>query len=153
MNHLFTQFAFASILLSITLPLTVQAQDEVESAILALEKEALENWSNLNPAGYAIHFAENATYLDDIGAQDRVEGLENISNYLETLKAVLKVHKYEIQKPKFQVYDDMVIFSFHYHNYIPDMGAGTPWKASVIYREMDGNWKVVHANWSMIKKK
>lgn len=118
--------------------------------ILSHEREALDNWSNGNPHGYFKHAANDITYFDDIGAQNRMEGLEAWDTYAKTLKEMIPPHKYEMVNPLVQVYGDMAILSYHYHPFTLDGEPSTKWRASVVYSNING-WKMVHAHWTMEK--
>ena len=126
--------------------------EEIEQTILGLEREALDEWSNGNPAGFPKHFADDATYFDDIAAQDRRAGKEEIITYFQSLKGKIPPHKYEIVAPKVQVYGNIVILTLRYNSKNENNEPGPPWKATSIYRLMDDQWQVVHANWSLIKE-
>ena len=65
------------------------------------------------------------TYIDDIAAQDRIDGLEAMLVYAAELDSIgmISKHSYEIINPRVQVYRDMAIITLQYHPYYPD---GTP---------------------------
>lgn len=65
-----------------------------------MERNALDQWSQGNPLGYAMHFAEDVVYSDDIGAQARVVGLEAARKYLSSLEGRIPRHTYEIVDPR-----------------------------------------------------
>jgi uncharacterized protein (TIGR02246 family) len=127
------------------------SNDEIEKTILALEKGALDKWANGDPVGFSSNFAEDATYLDDIGAANGIEGAEEIKSYFEGLQGNIPQHKYEIESPRIQVYGDMAILTLRYNASSPENEPGPPWKATSVYRLTNDQWKVVHANWSLIK--
>jgi hypothetical protein len=124
--------------------------ENVEETILALEGEALDQWSQGNPAGYPMHAADDITYLDDIGAQNRLVGKEALDAYAIELGGNIPPHTYEMVDPLVQVYGDIAILTFQYHSMIDTM-AGTPWKATSVYHFNDSIWQMVHANWSLVK--
>lgn len=123
----------------------------IPEIILSHERDALNNWSNGNPAGYFQHAADDITYFDDIGAQGRKEGIESVSPYGETLKEMIPPHKYEMENTKVQVYGDAAILSYHYQPYSNEGEPLTKWRASVIYSNLNDEWKMVHAHWTMVK--
>ncbi|NQT26949.1 nuclear transport factor 2 family protein [candidate division KSB1 bacterium] len=125
-------------------------QEEVEQAILAKERMALDRWSAGDPAGFASVFADDVTYFDDIGASARLEGLEEVQAYLASLEGQIPVHDYEIVDHMVQVYDDIAISTMQYHGSV-DGQAGPPWKATDVYRLINGEWKMVHGHWSLVK--
>jgi ketosteroid isomerase-like protein len=96
--------------------------------------------------------AEDITYFDDIGAQSRIDGSEAMRTYLASLEGKISPHTYEIVHPEVQLYGDIGILTFQYH---PSTVDGTPlpkWKATSVYRYSEGKWRMVHANWSVIKQ-
>jgi ketosteroid isomerase-like protein len=127
-------------------------QKSPEEAILEKERAALDRWSSGNPVGYAASAAEDITYFDDIGAQTRLNGLQSCRAYLSTLEGQIPAHSYEIVDTKVQVYGDVGILTLQYHPSSLQGEAMTPWKATVVYRLVQAEWRVVHANWSMLKE-
>ena len=124
----------------------------IQDKILSLEKEALDQWSGGNPVGYGMHQANNATYIDDMGAQDRLTSSEWPA-YGESLKEMIPPHKYEMQNSHVQVYnDDTAILSYFYQPYDDDGNETTRWRASVVFALIDGQWKNVHSQWTMLKE-
>jgi len=124
--------------------------ENVEETVIALESEALDQWASGNPLGFIMHAAEDATYFDDIGAFNRISGMENIEAYLTALEGQIPPHEYEIVDPIVQVYGDIAILTFQYHSRIDTM-SGQPWKATSVYHFNDSIWLMVHANWSLVK--
>jgi hypothetical protein len=146
-----------SILLLIVLIFTACVKDQsapkhenVEETILILEGEALDQWSSGNPLGFGVHFADDGSYMDDIGAQNRIVGAEATKEYLASLDGKIPPHEYEIVDPLVQVYGDVAILTFQYHSKIDTM-SGPPWKATSVYHFNDSTWQMVHANWSLVK--
>ncbi len=129
----------------------VPTEEEAIERVLVLEREALDNWSAGNPAGYAINMSEDATYMDDIGAHSRKDGLEEVQNYLTTLEGMIPKHSYEIKDPKVQVLGNVAVLTLRYQGY-EDGEAGPPWKATTVYHFTEGEWKSVHAHWSLVKE-
>jgi uncharacterized protein (TIGR02246 family) len=129
----------------------VSTREAVEKAVLAMERAALDRWSSGDPLGYAQSFAEDATYFDDIGASTRLDGLEAINAYLESLAGKGPAHSYEIIDPKVQVLNGVAILTLHYQATLEDGQVLPTWKATSVYHLIDGSWQVVHANWSLVK--
>ena len=126
--------------------------ETAEQAILAQERRALDQWSQGKPLGYAANVAEDVTYFDDIGAHSRVVGREAVTAYFASLQGKIPVHRYEITNPDVQVYDDIGILTLHYLTFAPDGSPLTPWKATLVYRLIAGEWRTVHAHWSILKQ-
>jgi ketosteroid isomerase-like protein len=129
----------------------VPIQGNVEQTILTQERGALDRWSAGDPMGFAEMAADDVTYFDDIMAQTRLDGLEELRDYLTSLVGQIPPHTYEILDPKVQVYGDMAISTLHYQPII-DGEPGPPWKATDVFRWSDGEWRLVHAHWSLVKQ-
>lgn len=122
-----------------------------QTAILTEEQRALERWSSGDTSGYATRCADDVTYLDDIGAQHRVDGLAALHRYLASLTGKIPQHRYEIVDPKVQLYGDIGILTMGYQPIAPDGQPLTRWKATSVYRRSSDGWRIVHAHWSMVK--
>ena len=117
--------------------------------IIAQERLGLDQWAAGNPVGYAHSAVEDVTYFDDIGAMTRIEGREAWLEYLATLP--VPPHRYEIVDPVVQVYGDTGILTLQYQGFGDEDEAWPPWRATSVYRYVDGDWRQVHAHWSLIK--
>lgn len=129
-----------------------QIQENIKETILALERQGLDNWSKGDPLGYSINFSKDITYFDDIGAQSRLEGLEEVQNYLKSLDGKIPPHNYELIDPYVQVYGEIAILTLRYHGTSKEGELGPPWKVTLVYRFTNGVWTVEHANWSLVKE-
>ena len=127
----------------------VMSQEEIAKTIIALERQALDEWSKGNPSAFPLNFADDATYFDDIAAQERVDGLENLKKYFESLDGQVPAHTYELIEPKVQVYGKTAIMTLRYVGTIGN-DIAPPWKATSVYHNMEGQWKLVHDNWSLV---
>lgn len=123
-----------------------------ERAILAQERRALDSWSRGDPLGYITGFADDATYFDDIGAQRRRDGVAAVRGHFTSLQGKVPPHRYELVNPKVQIYGEVGVLSMRYETFAPDGKPLTPWNATVVYRRSAGEWRVVHAHWSMLKQ-
>ena len=123
-----------------------------EEAILAQERKALDRWSAGDPEGYVQTAADDVTYVDFIGAQIRVDGIDALRDYLSGIEGQYPAHTYEVVNPRVQVYGDVGILTQHYYPTSLDgepMGAS---KATCVYRRSDGAWHLVHAHWSLLNE-
>lgn len=123
-----------------------------EQEILSQERRALERWSRGDPLGYPEIMAADVTYFDDIGAHARVDGGDAMRRYAGSLQGKIPEHTYELQDPKVQLYGDAAVLTLRYAPFLPD---GTPmpvWKATSVYHRERGDWRIVHAHWSLVKE-
>jgi ketosteroid isomerase-like protein len=119
--------------------------------ILAQERRALDQWAQGNPLGYLDIDAPDVTYFDDIGAHSRVDGLEAMRAYLVSLQGRIPPHHYELIDPLVQQYGDVGILTLHFQARSLEDQPLARWKATSVYRRVDGGWRIVHAHWSLVK--
>lgn len=127
------------------------SNEEIEKTVLSLEKKALDSWSNGDPVSFYKNFAPDATYFDDVGAQMGLNSNAELKKYFKSLEGKIPAHTYELESPKVQVYDDIAILTLRYQATM-DTIVASPWKATSVYRLINDEWKVVHANWSEVKE-
>jgi hypothetical protein len=151
MKYLIVLVSFLAVITSCDMNKEALSPQEVEKVILAKERQALDQWSAGNPAEFAVNFADGSTYFDDIAAQIRLDGIEEIKAYLNSLQGEIPTHTYEIVDPKVQVLDHAAVLTFQYHASVGEQ-KGQPWKATSVYQFLNNDWKVVHAHWSLVKE-
>ena len=123
----------------------------IKQKIIELEKEALNEWSSGNASGYSKNASADYTYTDNLGATELIVGKDKVLKYVGTAFANLPEHKYEMYQPHVQYYDDTAILGYQYHPFTLEGDPSTKWSASVVYKLMDGEWKMVHAHWTMLQ--
>lgn len=123
-----------------------------EQAVLAQERRALDQWAAGHPSGFVDVDAEDGTYFDDIGAHRRIDGLAAMRTYAASLEGKIPPHRYELVDPKVQVYGDVAVLTLRYHPSTDDGNPLQAWKATSVYRQTGGEWRRVHAHWSMVKE-
>lgn len=124
-----------------------------DQAIVAQEERALAQWAEGNPLEYLTIVADDVTYLDDLGAHTRIDGTEALRAYFTSLRGKIKPHRYELLEPKVQLYGDIGILTLHYRASTIDGQPVAHWKATSVYRRVSGEWRIVHAHWSLVKGK
>lgn len=122
-----------------------------EDAILARERSALDRWSQGDPSAYLQIQSDDVTYFDDIGAQSRVDGIEAMRGYWSSLQGELPAHQYEVVNPRVQLYGDVGILTLGYHAHDAEGKPLAEWKATSVYHKRQGEWRIVHAHWSLNK--
>jgi hypothetical protein len=126
--------------------------ETVEPVLLAKERLANDQWSAGHPSGFAVNFANDITWFDDIVAQSRIEGRENMQNYFQSLEGKIPAHSYKLVDPKVQLYGETAILTYQYYSTMPNGEPGPPWKATSVYHLNNDEWQVVHAHWSLVNK-
>lgn len=123
-----------------------------EQEIIALERSALDKWSQGNTLGYIDISADEVTWFDFMrGAQPRIEGLEAVRNYLEPFSGQIPPHTYDIVNPKVQIYGHTAVLTFHWKGSTTDGIALGGWKVTSVYHRTNGKWRMVHAHWSIVQ--
>ena len=152
MKHFILLLSILLIFTSCAVKQNTLTQEDVEKTILAQERQVWDRWSAGDPLGFYEIIADDATYFDDIGAQKRLNGREEIQNYVATFEGNIPPHTVEMEDPKVQVYGDVAILTFRYLATMPDGETGSPWKVTDVYRLINDEWKIVHAHWSLVKE-
>jgi ketosteroid isomerase-like protein len=109
--------------------------------VVALERGALDEYSQENPLGLVDIAADDVTWFDFTpGPQLRVEGLEAVRNLLAPLASQVPPHTYELLDPRVQVCGDTGILTFHWSGTTTDGQHMGEWKATSIYHWTNGSW-------------
>ena len=123
-----------------------------DEEIIALERSALDKWSQGNAHGYIDIGADDVTWFDFTpGKQLRIEGLEAFRNYMASLAGQVPLHTYDIVNPKVQIYGNTAILTFHWKASTIDGKALEGWKATSVYHWKNGKWSMVHNHWSIVQ--
>jgi len=123
-----------------------------DAEIIALERSALDKWSQSNTRGYVDICADDVTWFDFTpGKQLRIEGIEAIRNFMELMGKQIPPHKYDLANPKVQLYGNTAILTFHWNASTPDGQPLPSWKATSVYNWKDGKWRMVHGHWSVVQ--
>jgi ketosteroid isomerase-like protein len=128
----------------------------MEDVILSLENQAMERWRNGDPWGFVELSAENITYVDP-GLASPITGLEEYKAYMKKIEGKVHYQGSEFIDPKIVTIGDAAVLSYNYRSseLTPDGKVlnQTPWNATEVYFQRDGQWKIVHTHWSFIKHK
>lgn len=128
-----------------------QEADATLETILARERLALDRWAQGDPYGYLEIDAEEITYFDDIAAQQRIDGLEEMRGYFAALVGKIPPHRYEITDPKVQLFGDVAVLTMHYEPSTLEGEPLPPWKVTSVYHRSADEWMLVHAHWSTVE--
>lgn len=129
----------------------VPTADEAKRVVMDKIKKAAERWSKGDTMGYVECAAEDIVWVDELGAQKPVIGIEKLRTYLSGFKGKVPAHEFKLSGHYFQVYDNMVVVSYRYQG-ILDGQPLPPWKVSSVYRYINGDWVSVHENWTKVKE-
>ena len=120
--------------------------------IIALERSALDKWAQSNTGGFIDISSDDVTWFDfQPGAQQRIDSIGAVRNYLAPLTGQIPLHTYELVNPKVQVYGNTAILTFHWKATMTDGKPLDGWKATSVYNRKEGKWRQVHAHWSPVQ--
>jgi ketosteroid isomerase-like protein len=121
----------------------------LEEKIISMEQVALDRWNNGDPSGFLEISADDVVYFDTVTEQ-RIDGLENLTKYYESIRGKVSVDKDVLVNPKVQAVENMAVLTFNLVSH--SNGKQTKWNCTEVYRrEIDGNWKIISTHWSLIR--
>lgn len=126
----------------------MNAEDEKEVAetIVALERTALERWGKGDPTGYLEISAPDVVYFDPI-LEHRLDGLEALTRYYESLRGKIRIDRDEFIDPKVQVCGDAAVLTFHLVSHIGE--TQTRWNCTEVFRFRNNRWHIIQTHWSI----
>ena len=117
--------------------------------IIGMEMAALDRWNNGDPSGFLEICADDVVYFDTVTEQ-RLDGLENLSKYYESIRGKVHVEKDDLVNPKVQAVDNMAVLTFNLVSHSAEKQ--TIWNCTEVYRrEENGEWKIIQTHWSITK--
>jgi hypothetical protein len=123
-------------------------QKNPEEEILAQAKIDFDYWSNGDTLGYGKSAADDITFFNNTPATARIDGIQAYSTLLSSWEGLIPPHKYKIVDPMIQVYDNVGIYTLHYHAISEDGQVLVRARATLVYRNIDDSWKMVHSHFS-----
>ena len=126
--------------------MTLNNKNDIAATILAMERAALDRWGKGDPSGYLEISAPDVVYFDPF-LERRLDGLENLTKYYETIRGKIRIDRDEIIDPKVQVCGDMAVLTF---NYVSFSGIiQMRWNCTEVYRHQNGQWRIIQSHWSI----
>lgn len=131
--------------------------DRIAETILSLERGINERWNKGDVDGALAMYSEDATYFDPL-TEMRLDGRKVVEAYFrQFFEGKLHILRNEFPNPQVIVSDggDLAVLHYNLVNIVPDGQGGekqgTPWNSTQVYRLVDGQWRVVHVNWSFTR--
>jgi ketosteroid isomerase-like protein len=128
--------------------------NKITQTILALEQGINDRWGKGDVDGALDIYSGDVTYFDPI-TEVRMEGREAVEVYFrEFFEGKPNVLRGEMPNPQIIVSDggDLAVLSYNLFNFVNDGQGGekpgTAWNSTQVYRLINGQWRVVHVNWS-----
>lgn len=120
--------------------------DEIAATIVALERAALDRWGRGDPSGYLEISAQDVSYFDPFLAR-RLDGLEALTAYYETLRGKIRIDRDELIDPRVQAWGETAVLTF---KLVSNAGAGEMrWNCTEVYRRDPQGWRIVQTHWSI----
>lgn len=124
----------------------MKGEANLEETIFAMEVSALDRWGKGDPSGFLEISARDVVYFDPF-LERRLDGLEALTGYYETLRGKVRIDRYEIISPKVQVCGEMAVLTFNYVSY--HGGVQQRWNCTEVYRRQEGRWRIIQTHWSI----
>lgn len=151
-----SQIKIVTILLLLLIPAikigskTMQTE-QISRIIIAKEKTALDRWGNGDPWGYIELGAPDVTYFAE-GSDTLISGFEAFKAANAPLEGKIHIPRFEMIDPEVRVFGGIAILTFVLQNYDVEDHPTSRWMSTEIYRQMDGDWKLFHSHWTLVKK-
>lgn len=127
---------------------TASANEEIRSAIIALEEQAMKLWSIGNPDGFLELSADDVIYMDP-AIEHKLEGIKALEDYYEAVRGQISMDSYEIINPVVQSSSGLAILTYNFES--RNDGKKYRWNCTEVYRLNNQNeWKIIHTHWSLI---
>ncbi|MDO8286528.1 MAG: nuclear transport factor 2 family protein [Rhodoferax sp.] len=130
---------------------------KITETILALELAINERWNKGDVDGALEMYSEDVTYFDPM-TEMRLEGRKAVEAYFrQFFEGKLNILRNEFPNPQVIVSDggDLAVLHYNLINIVLDGQGGekqgTPWNSTQVYRLIEGQWRVVHVNWSFTR--
>lgn len=116
--------------------------------VIALEQAALQRWCAGDPSGFLELSAPDVVYFDPF-LSERLDGLDKLNAYYESLRGKILAPKYEMIEPHVQEIGDAAVLTFRFNSYGGSEGMQPMrWNCTEVYRRMGENWRIVQTHWS-----
>jgi ketosteroid isomerase-like protein len=129
-------------------------ENPMEDTILALEQHAMERWRQGDPGGFVDLSADEITYIDP-GLTSPILGREAFTAYMRRLEGKVHYQRSEFIEPRVVVAGEAAVLSYNYlSSVVGPEGAvvsQTPWNATEVYFQQQGQWKIAHTHWSYLQ--
>ncbi|MDR3708433.1 MAG: DUF4440 domain-containing protein [Capsulimonadaceae bacterium] len=115
--------------------------------IVEMERAALDRWCKGDPSGFLEICAPDVVYFDPF-LDARIDGLDALSSYYDSLRGKICAPRYEIIAPRVQQISDAAILTFRFVSY-NDEGEPCRWNCTEVYDYTSGQWRIVQTHWSL----
>jgi ketosteroid isomerase-like protein len=124
--------------------------NEVEAAIIALERAMLDRWCNGDPHGIIDNAIDDVTYYDHV-TQTRIDGIAALREHALQFVDKVDVPRYEMPNPKVRMDANTAILTFNWITYSRNGELTSRWNATEVFvRSDDQRWRYAHLHWAPI---
>jgi len=113
-----------------------------------LKKQPSADGGKGDPSGYLELSAADVTYFDPF-LEKRLDGLENLTRYYESVRGKIQIDKDEMIDPYVVVTGDMAVLTFNLVSYTGN--TNMRWNCTEVYRKEAEGWKIIQSHWSFTK--
>jgi uncharacterized protein (TIGR02246 family) len=143
---------------SVEVPVVVQTSrkeyEGILGEVMALEAAAMERWRKGDPWGFIEISAPDVTYFDT-GTPERINGREALMAEYKQREGKIFYDVMDFIDPRVQVCGDMAVLAYRFLstwlNRDGSVANRTPWNCSEVFARLDGQWKIIHTHWSLIR--
>jgi hypothetical protein len=122
---------------------------DVSSLIISLERAALDRWGQGDPSGFLEISAPDIVYFDPY-LEKRIDGIEALTQYYETIRGKIYFDRYELLNPLVQVFGDIAVLTFNYVSYNGE--SQDRWNCTEVYRHDGDCWRIIQTHWSYTQR-
>lgn len=127
----------------------MNTDQDISSAIIAMECAALDRWIHGDPSGFLEITAPDVVYFDPYRAS-RVDGLEALTALYKEIWGKIHLDRFELLNPHVQVVGDAAVLTFNYVSYIGEKE--DRWNCTEVYRRQDDRWQIIQTHWSYTQR-
>jgi len=119
--------------------------EDLTAEIVKLERAALDRWAKGDPSGFLDLSSADVVYFDPF-VERRLDGLEALKSYYESLRGKVKIDRYELINPRVEVCGDAAVLTFNYVSYMGE--TRSKWNCTEVYMREASGWRIIHTHWS-----
>ncbi len=122
------------------------SQEEVATRIVSMERAALDRWGKGDPSGCLEICDPDVVYFDPF-LEKRLDGLEALTAYYESIRGKIHVDHDQMIDPKVQVIGEAAVLTFNYVSFSGEVKMR--WNCTEVYRQTADEWRIIQTHWSI----
>lgn len=124
-------------------------ESKIKASIIALEKQALEQWNNGNPDGFINLSADDIVYIDP-AFEHKLEGKQALEDYYNLIRGKIKIDQYEMINPTVQLSAEVAVLTYNYRVQRDEQTFRM--SCTEVYKlDSSNQWKIIHTHWSFVQ--